>query len=609
MILLRVKYSSYFDNQYLDSFFDDAKNGLLKDLVDFQNRDDFDSYMKSLEKNYYNKLNLVQPPYEVLPDYPPKPYQSQKKKKNQQETKDFIDKVNEINQKRQQAFSYQAFQKQQPTPQQQFYQPPQNNSLSHLVNPYFDQIVNKENSMVQNPYPGPQFTPQAQYQAHPPTLTNHNMSYHGGLPQNNQVNNVLGQYMEPLALQQQQPPYLQRFVAGPLRLESNPLSEPLRNFKTQSPQRLQTNTPQDFDLKNPDVQYERYKSLMQNQYYNTNVNSGRTGFNITGAHTVYHPPPPFNNTNPQQQMQQNDPNIATFNPNAIQNQNMQASQNQLPPHIIGNMYPQTQQIYHQPVSLYQQQPGQMHQQMQGQGIPPGLPPLPGYPDFYRGLTLNNQVSNNIIDSIGGIENTLKPLEDTLRQHELRPFQIQRDYKKEYQYSQRGKSLKRSLSEHGEIKPETLHLVSVSPFRAVVKIDKSKEVQNQGYLNRNHEDEQSSSDEEEAQVQQNSFNNNFQRQEQRSQLIRADSQTLRGQREDFLGSFVDKRSHNNSIYETGVAERSFQNQNNANNYNNQQLGLQQTRDSSQQRIKTHSEYLRGQREQFLNGFSLPPNGIK
>jgi len=33
--------------------------GLLKDLVDFQNRDDFDAYMKSLEKNYYQKLNLV----------------------------------------------------------------------------------------------------------------------------------------------------------------------------------------------------------------------------------------------------------------------------------------------------------------------------------------------------------------------------------------------------------------------------------------------------------------------------------------------------------------------------------------------------------------------
>jgi len=35
-------------------------------------------------------------------------------------------------------------------------------------------------------------------------------------------------------------------------------------------------------------------------------------------------------------------------------------------------------------------------------------------------------------------------------------------------------MKRSLSEHGDIRPESLHLVSVSPFRAVVKIDKTKD---------------------------------------------------------------------------------------------------------------------------------------
>lgn len=47
----------------------------MKDLVDFNNRDDFDSYMRSLEKNYYDQLNVSKPPYEVLPEYPPKPYQ------------------------------------------------------------------------------------------------------------------------------------------------------------------------------------------------------------------------------------------------------------------------------------------------------------------------------------------------------------------------------------------------------------------------------------------------------------------------------------------------------------------------------------------------------
>ena len=83
------------------------------------------------------------------------------------------------------------------------------------------------------------------------------------------------------------------------------------------------------------------------------------------------------------------------------------------------------------------------------------------------------MSNNIIESIGGIEDTLKPLEDTLKEHELRPYQVQRDYKKEFAYSQRGKSMKRSFSEHGrdvDLKNnDNVKLVSVSPFRAVVKV--------------------------------------------------------------------------------------------------------------------------------------------
>jgi hypothetical protein len=51
--------------------------------------------------------------------------------------------------------------------------------------------------------------------------------------------------------------------------------------------------PHDYDLKNPDVQYERYKHLMSNQFYNTNANSAQLGFNMNVPHTVYQPPAPF----------------------------------------------------------------------------------------------------------------------------------------------------------------------------------------------------------------------------------------------------------------------------------------------------------------------------
>ena len=55
--------------------------------------------------------------------------------------------------------------------------------------------------------------------------------------------------------------------------------------------------------------------------------------------------------------------------------------------------------------------------------PPGAyPPFPQYgPEFYRSLKTNNYADPKVIESIGGIENTLKPLEETLKQHELRPF--------------------------------------------------------------------------------------------------------------------------------------------------------------------------------------------
>jgi len=43
------------------------------------------------------------------------------------------------------------------------------------------------------------------------------------------------------------------------------------------------------------------------------------------------------------------------------------------------------------------------------------------PYHYRSIKENNLVGKNIIDSLGGIEDTLKPLQETFKQHELRPF--------------------------------------------------------------------------------------------------------------------------------------------------------------------------------------------
>jgi hypothetical protein len=52
----------------------------MNDIVDLQSREDFDNYMRQLEQKYYQKANLPQVPYESLPDFPPKPFQTKKSK-------------------------------------------------------------------------------------------------------------------------------------------------------------------------------------------------------------------------------------------------------------------------------------------------------------------------------------------------------------------------------------------------------------------------------------------------------------------------------------------------------------------------------------------------
>lgn len=85
----------------------------------------------------------------------------------------------------------------------------------------------------------------------------------------------------------------------------------------------------------------------------------------------------------------------------------------------------------------------------------------------------------MIDSLGGIVDTLKPMQETLRQHELRPYTVQRDYRRELSKSQRGggntnnfsgsqHSNRHVITDH--MNQENVKLVSVSPFRAVVKVE-------------------------------------------------------------------------------------------------------------------------------------------
>ena len=41
--------------------------------------------------------------------------------------------------------------------------------------------------------------------------------------------------------------------------------------------------------------------------------------------------------------------------------------------------------------------------------------------------MNNSVRKDVIEGLGGIQDTVKPLEVSLRQHEMRPFDIEPTY--------------------------------------------------------------------------------------------------------------------------------------------------------------------------------------
>jgi len=48
--------------------------------------------------------------------------------------------------------------------------------------------------------------------------------------------------------------------------------------------------------------------------------------------------------------------------------------------------------------------------------------------------MNTAVPKEVIDSLGGIVNTVKPIEQSLREHEMRPFDVEPNYFEELMLS-------------------------------------------------------------------------------------------------------------------------------------------------------------------------------
>ena len=59
-------------------YFEDARDHLLKELVDFESREDFDKFMSNIENTYFETVvPVAKNPYQTedeIPSYPPVPY-------------------------------------------------------------------------------------------------------------------------------------------------------------------------------------------------------------------------------------------------------------------------------------------------------------------------------------------------------------------------------------------------------------------------------------------------------------------------------------------------------------------------------------------------------
>ena len=105
-------------------------------------------------------------------------------------------------------------------------------------------------------------------------------------------------------------------------------------------------------------------------------------------------------------------------------------------------------------------------------------------EYYGNLRRNTGVSKAVVDSLGGLVDSIKPLEQSLKQHEMRPFEIEPNYREDLLRS-RGKLPRNSSPDFDETKSEMLKkivnqhsrggnnlknskIISASPFRAVIR---------------------------------------------------------------------------------------------------------------------------------------------
>ena len=124
-------------------------------------------------------------------------------------------------------------------------------------------------------------------------------------------------------------------------------------------------------------------------------------------------------------------------------------------------------------------------------------PAPKPDGGFASITMNNTVTKEVLESLGGLKDTIRPIAHSLTTHEMRPYEYQVDYRQQLQDLRREdeQSVRNSVNclrgEPSNEPPRSLYqregdgeiangvnmigkarLVSASPFRASYKMNRN-----------------------------------------------------------------------------------------------------------------------------------------
>ena len=435
-----------------------AREKFVKSSVHMNTRDQFEDYMRVLENRFYESVKLPKSPYvdasrregDNLPIYEPHDYGNSLEgtgnaMRGTRQAEINIDKLLELDRKRRGINTSDKAKRNTSSLNLtgrslgQYASP--NYDRLNQVTPFYDTFMDQQGLLTTNP----------------------------AASRNDQQQLIVGSGgQNPMRSSSS------KFVAGSFRPEKSDLDVPSNDYMSRGQPNapLSAQEPYICDVTTMDAQYERYKNVMKSKFYNLKANS-TTHMNVTALKYGSQP--------------------ASFSGygRVIADQRQEMLDQLKDPLSAGpDLFKSN--IREDPEPIEKPKLVQIYQMQQEPQLPP-----PKLEAGYAALTLNNTVTKEVLESLGGLRDTIKPIANSLTTHEMRPYELYNDYRQTLQQvrAEDEQSLKASIScLRGDLDspPKPLYaregddemtngarfkdsmigkarLVSASPFRATLKV--------------------------------------------------------------------------------------------------------------------------------------------